>query len=257
MTKKRLDQLLQEKFPHYSRRQIQSWIMQGKAKVEGQIATKPGMQVTEAMNIELSVEEPKYVSRAGFKLEAALDHFNIDVKDLVALDAGISTGGFTDCLLQRGVKKVYGIDVGYGQVHEKIAHDSRVTILERTNLRTLTDVGEKVDIITLDLSFISLLKVMDAIIQLLKPHGQLVTLIKPQFEARKEEVERGGLITNPKVHARIIDEVAKGIEAYGFKCIGVIDSPLKDQRAIKSFWGIFEEFRNYCKGLYFKTKCST
>src|SRR5581483_7679018 len=124
----------------------------------------------------LTVEEPKYVSRAGFKLEKALQHFNIDVHGLVALDAGISTGGFTDCLLQHGVKKVYGIDVGYGQVHEKIFHDDRVIILERTNLRTLTDVGEKVDLVTLDLSFISLLKVMDAIINLLKPDGQLITL---------------------------------------------------------------------------------
>lgn len=240
MAKKRLDQLLQERFPQYSRRQIQSWIMQGKVKVEGQIATKPGMQVSESQNIELTVEEPKYVSRAGFKLEKALDHFNIDVNGLVALDAGISTGGFTDCLLQHGIKKVYGIDVGYGQVHEKISHDDRVKISERTNLRTLTDVGEKVDIITLDLSFISLLKVMDAITLILKPDGQLITLIKPQFEAQKEEVERGGLITNPKVHERIIEQVTKGIEAHGFKCIGVIDSPIEGSTGNKEFLAYFK-----------------
>jgi len=240
MTKKRLDQLLQERFAQYSRRQIQSWIMQGKAKVEGQIATKPGMQVTDASEVELHVEEPKYVSRAGFKLEKALDHFNIDVKDLVVLDAGISTGGFTDCLLQRGAGKIYGIDVGYGQVHEKISNDDRVIIQERTNLRLLTDVGEKVDLITLDLSFISILKVMDAVISMLKPDGQLITLIKPQFEAQKGEVGRGGIIKDPKVHARIIQEVTTGIEQFGFKCIGVIDSPIEGSTGNKEFLAYFK-----------------
>jgi 23S rRNA (cytidine1920-2'-O)/16S rRNA (cytidine1409-2'-O)-methyltransferase len=240
MAKKRLDQILLDRFPKYSRRQIQSWIMQGKAKVEGRVIDKPGIQVAPDALIELDVQEPKYVSRAGFKLEKALDHFHVDVSGLVCLDAGISTGGFTDCLLQRGAKKVYGIDVGYGQVHEKISHDERVVILERTNLRTLTTVGEKVDLITLDLSFISILKVMDAITELLKPDGQLITLIKPQFEAKKEEVERGGLITNPKVHERIIKEVTSGIESHGFKLIGVIDSPIEGSTGNKEFLAYFK-----------------
>jgi 23S rRNA (cytidine1920-2'-O)/16S rRNA (cytidine1409-2'-O)-methyltransferase len=240
MTKKRLDLILHERYPNYSRKQIQSWIMQGKAKVDGVVNTKPGTMLHETVPLELDVQEPKYVSRAGFKLEKALEHFNIDVAGLVALDAGISTGGFTDCLLQHGIAKVYGVDVGYGQVHEKITHDERVTILERTNLRTLTDVGEKVDVVTLDLSFISILKVMDAVCVLLKPDGKLITLIKPQFEARKEEVERGGLITKAKVHERIIQEVRDGIESFGFKCIGIIDSPIEGGSGNKEFLGYFQ-----------------
>src|SRR3990167_9667673 len=135
--KKRLDQIVQEKLPNLSRNQISSFIVQGKVLVDGKTVTKPGVQVKDDAKIDVDISEPKYVSRAGFKLEKALDHFNIDVKDLVALDAGISTGGFSDCLLQRGIKKIYGVDVGYGQVHEKIANNPKVEILERTNLREL------------------------------------------------------------------------------------------------------------------------
>src|SRR6187399_571756 len=122
----RLDQYIQTKLPDVSRTQIASMIMQGKVKVDGLVNTKPGTPIKEGMEVEFNFEEPKYVSRAGFKLEKALDHFNIDVKDLVAMDAGISTGGFTHCLLQRGVKKVYGVDVGFGQVHERVTRDPRV-----------------------------------------------------------------------------------------------------------------------------------
>src|SRR5277367_3408682 len=128
MKKNRLDVTLLERYPQYSRRQIQSWIMQGKVIVNDAVITKNGILVPDDAQIILNVEEPKYVSRAGFKLEKALDHFNIDVTDLVALDAGLSTGGFADCLLQRGIKKIYGIDVGYGQVHEKIRTDPRVVV---------------------------------------------------------------------------------------------------------------------------------
>src|SRR5689334_14027517 len=130
--KKRLDLKVHELYPQYSRRQIQSWIMQGRVMVNDQVVTKGGGQVADDARIILDIDEPKYVSRAGFKLEKALDHFAIDVQGLVALDAGLSTVGFTDCLLQRGIKKVYGVDVGYGQVHEKIRNDERVAVLERT-----------------------------------------------------------------------------------------------------------------------------
>ncbi len=181
--KKRLDQLLVEQNPQYSRQQIQGWIMQGKVFVNDQKVTKAGAQVKETDQVELRAQAQKYVSRAGFKLEGALDYFNIDVTDLVALDAGISTGGFTDCLLQRGAKKVYGIDVGHGQVHEKILTNERLVLREQTNLRTLETVGEKVDLMTLDLSFISVLKVMDAVVKLLNDNGQLIVLIKPQFDS--------------------------------------------------------------------------
>ncbi len=242
--KKRLDQLVQEKMPQYSRTQIQSWIMQGKVLVEGKPLTKAGTLVDEEADLELRVEEPKYVSRAGFKLEKALDHFGIDVHNLVVLDAGISTGGFTDCLLQRGAKKIYGVDVGYGQVHEKVAHDPRLILLERTNLRTLDSVGEQVDMVTLDLSFISLLKIMDAVNKILTSTGQLVVLIKPQFEAGKEDVGRGGIIKDPKVHQEVIARVTQGIQQHGFDLIGVIDSPILGGSGNKEFLAYFKRRKN-------------
>jgi 23S rRNA (cytidine1920-2'-O)/16S rRNA (cytidine1409-2'-O)-methyltransferase len=226
MTKKRLDLVLHTLYPNFSRQQLQGWIMQGKARVDGKVQTKSGTMVDSTAVIELVVDEPKFVSRAGFKLEKALDHFGIDVVGLVVLDAGLSTGGFSDCMLQRGVKKIYGIEVGYGQAHEKIRMDPRVQVRERTNLRTLMDVGELVDLVTLDLSFISVLKVMDAVCALTKPDGQLVVLIKPQFEAQKNEVGKGGIIRDDAIRNRVVQEVVAGVCSYGFRCVGVIQSPI-------------------------------
>ena len=240
MAKKRLDALLHEKYPHYSRRQIQSWIMQRRAKVAGQIIDKAGTMLAEDVALELDVHEPKFISRAGFKLEKALDHFTIDVTGLVAMDAGLSTGGFTDCLLQRGIHKVYGIDVGYGQVHEKISSNPRVVVRERTNLRTLTDLGELVDLVTLDLSFISVLKVMDAVNAVLKDDGQLIVLIKPQFEAEKEDVGRGGLVKDPAVHERVIKTLTEGVQEFGFALVGVIESPIEGATGNKEFLAYFK-----------------
>ncbi|GMU19012.1 MAG: TlyA family rRNA (cytidine-2'-O)-methyltransferase [Candidatus Babeliales bacterium] len=237
--KKRLDQLVQEHQPQYSKTQIQSWIMQGKVKVDGHIITKPGSMIDETAQLSYDIQEPKFVSRAGFKLEKALDHFGIDVTGLVVMDAGISTGGFTDCLLQRGAAKIYGIDVGYGQVAEKIRKDPRVQLMERTNLREVRDLGQWVDLATLDLSFISVLKVMDAVNAALKPHGKLLVLIKPQFEARKEDVGRGGIIKDDKVHQQVIERVRTGIEHYGFTCQGIIESPIEGATGNKEFLGYF------------------
>lgn len=237
--KKRLDQLMHEQQPQYSKTQIQSWIMQGKVKVDNQIVTKPGTMIDESAQLSYDIQEPKFVSRAGFKLEKALDHFDIDVTGFVVMDAGISTGGFTDCLLQRGAAKIYGIDVGYGQVAEKIRKDSRVKLMERTNLREVRDLGEHVDLVTLDLSFISVLKVMDAVNAVLKDNGKLIVLIKPQFEARKEDVGRGGIIKDEKVHQQVIERVRSGIEAYGFICKGVIESPIEGTMGNKEFLGYF------------------
>lgn len=214
--------------------------MQGNVTVEGRIVTKPGVQIKEDAALEFNYEEPKYVSRAGLKLEKALEHFNIKPEGLIALDAGISTGGFTDCLLKNGVTKVYGVDVGYGQVHEKIRVDPRVIIMERTNLRELDPLPEKVDIVTLDLSFISVLKVMDAVMNSMKEDAQLVVLIKPQFEAQREQVGRGGIIKDKKVHKEVIDKVTLGIKELGFKLIGVIDSPITGSSGNKEFLGYFK-----------------
>lgn len=245
MKKIRLDQLLLERYPEYSRRQIQSWIMQRKIIVDGKVLDKPGMQVNQDLEIDLDVQEPKYVSRAGFKMEKALDYFGVNVEGLTVLDAGLSTGGFTDCLLQRGAKKVIGIDVGYGQVHEKIAADNRVTVLERTNLRHITSetIGQLVDMVTLDLSFISILKVMDAINQVLKPEGILITLIKPQFEAEREQVGRGGIIKDEAVHQEVIKKVMAGIKGYGYQSLGVTDSPIFGAQGNKEFLALFIRHR--------------
>lgn len=239
MAKKRLDQLVQEKFPQLSRTLIQSLIMQGKVRVDDQVVTKAGQATYEDATILVDLEVPKYVSRAGFKLEKALDYFGIDATGLVALDAGLSTGGFTDCMLQRGALKVYGIDVGTAQAHEKIRRDPRVIVMEQTNLRHLEGLPEKVDMVTLDLSFISVLKVMEAVSKQLKPHGKLIVLIKPQFEAKKHQVGRGGIVTDPAVHKEVVQHITEGIESFGFLCQGVIESPIEGSSGNKEFLSYF------------------
>lgn len=240
MKRIRLDILVGQQYPHLSRAQIQSFIMQGFVSIDGKKMTKAGALVPADAHLELAIEEPRFVCRAGFKLDHALDYFNIDVRDQVMLDAGLSTGGFTDCLLQRGAKRVYGVDVGYGQVHEKIRRDARVIVFERTNLRYLKQLDEPIDIITLDLSFISVLKVMDAVCAVLKPDGQLIVLIKPQFEAEKGTVPRGGVIKDPDQHKKIVARVVEGIEQYGFVAQGVTESPILGSSGNKEFLAYFK-----------------
>jgi 23S rRNA (cytidine1920-2'-O)/16S rRNA (cytidine1409-2'-O)-methyltransferase len=235
MSKKRLDERVLERYPQCSRTYVQSLIMQGKVSVDGKVITKAGTPVKDESSITVDFYEPQYVSRAGFKLEGALKHFAIDVTGLVILDAGLSTGGFTDCLLQNGAAKVYGVDVGYGQVHEKIRRDPRVVVMERTNLRHLASLPERVDCVTLDLSFISVLKVIEAVTQLLKDNGKLIVLIKPQFEAEKHQVGTGGIVTDPSVHQMVIQKVTEGIEKQGFVCKGVIPSPIEGTEGNKEF----------------------
>ena len=242
MTKKqRLDQLLRLLYPSYSRTQIQSWIMQGYVTVNDQVVTKVGVLVPDDAEVSLVVDEPKYVSRAGLKLEKALDYFDIGVTDKVVLDAGLSTGGFTDCLLQHGAKKVYGIDVGYGQVHEKIRNDDRVVVMERINLRHLNPdaIPELVDLVTLDLSFISVLKVIEAVKGIMKPDAQLVVLIKPQFEARREQIERGGIVKDTAIHQNVVKAVVNGIQREGFSAVGVTESPIEGSSGNKEFLSYF------------------
>jgi 23S rRNA (cytidine1920-2'-O)/16S rRNA (cytidine1409-2'-O)-methyltransferase len=240
--KKRLDVAVLEHYPTLSRNQIQGFIMQGKVLVDDQPVTKPGTQVADDTEITLTAMAPKYVSRAGFKLEAALDAFEINVENAIVLDAGISTGGFTDCLLQRGAQRIYGIDVGYGQVHEKIRNDPRVVLYEKTNLRHLGVLPEPVDLVTLDLSFISLLKVMPAIKKLIAPHGKVIALIKPQFEAEREEVSRGGIVKDPAIHQKVIDKITRGMAEFGFTLTKIIDSPILGGTAgNKEFLGLFEQ----------------
>lgn len=236
----RLDKRVHESYPHLTRNQIQSFIMQGNVFVNGKPETKPGTPIHHDALVLLTVEEPKFVSRAGFKLEAALDYFELDVSGLVAMDAGISTGGFTDCLLQKGIKRVYGIDVGYGQVHEKVAQDPRVIVLERTNLRHLESLPEPVDLVTLDLSFISIIKVIPTIKRILKSGGSLITLIKPQFEADRKDIKKGGVVRDSEVHQKVIEKIKNGLTHEGFTIIGVIDSPIVGASAgNKEFLALF------------------
>ncbi|CAN1346047.1 Putative rRNA methyltransferase YqxC [Linum perenne] len=210
--KKRLDEVCVDRYQQYSRTMIQSWIMQGKVLVNGKKVSKAGTPVSDKAVVEITAENPKYVCRAGYKLEAALEQLGVDVNGKVALDSGLSTGGFTDCLLQHGASFVYGVDVGYGQVAEKIRRHERVSVIERTNLRYLTELPQKVDIATLDLSFISILLVMPAVVGLMKDDASLVTLVKPQFEAHRSQV---------------LEKIINGVEGFGFRKHGSIESPLK------------------------------
>lgn len=241
-TKKRLDLALQEMHPTLSRNYLQQCIKKGKVLVNGTPCTKPGAAIEPESTIEIEDAVPKFVSRGGFKLEAALDHFKIEVQGLVALDAGISTGGFTDCLLQRGAKKVYGIEVGTAQVHPSIATDPRVILYENTNLRELTTLPEPIDLATLDLSFISLTKIIPALAPLMAPQSCIMALIKPQFEAERHEIRRGGLITDPAIHNRVKEKITVAFQTAGFTCAGIIDSPLLGAAAgNKEFLGLFKK----------------
>lgn len=224
-----MDDIVCELHPEYSKNVVQSFIIQGKVLVEGQQVTKAGAQVKGGLKVELIAEVPKYVCRAGVKLEAAFRKWDIDVAGKVALDAGLSTGGFTDCLLQEGAARVYGVDVGRGQVAEKLRQDGRLIPMEKFNLRHLTaaDLPEAVDIVTLDLSFISVLKVLPAVCEVLKPGGQMVVLVKPQFEAGKDKVSSGGVVKDATVRQEVVDGVVAGVEAAGFEGHGLIESPIK------------------------------
>lgn len=225
--KKRLDVLVQAQLTNVSRAWASHLIEQGLVKVNGQVLTKPGAQIEPNSIITVDYLEPKYVSRAGFKLEQALQDFKIDVIGKIVLDSGLSTGGFTDCLLQHGAAKVYGVDVGRGQVHPKISADPQVVVMEQTNLRTLERLPELVDLATLDLSFISVLKVIESVAKLIKVGGRLVVLIKPQFEVGKDLVGSGGIVKDLVAARQAVDCVISGIEQVGFCFKKVVPSSTK------------------------------
>lgn len=229
--KRRLDEICLQLRPDVGRRVVQSWIAQGQVKVGGKVIDKAGAQVSSRADVQINGTIPKYVCRGGLKLEAALDHFHVVVQDRVALDSGLSTGGFADVLLQRGAGKVYGVDVGYGQVANKIRDHPKCVVIERTNLRNLTQLPEKVNLVTLDLSFISVLKVMPAINRLTTDDVDLVMLIKPQFEAEKGQVGSGGVIRDEGMRQDIVLKVIQGVENQGYSCQGYITSPIKGAKS--------------------------
>lgn len=239
--KVRFDCLLHTHFPEFSRRTIQQFIVQGQAIVNGAVLCKPGHGVQADALVHLNAQKPKFVSRAGFKLEAALQEWNIQVDGAICMDAGISTGGFTDCLLQNGAKLVYGVDVGSGQVDPKIAHDERVVLFENTNLKTFTALVACVDLVTLDLSFISVLKVMQSVGGILKPHGMLVLLIKPQFEVERHQIARGGIVKNNDIRNSAVQKVVAGVQLYGYSVQGLMQSPVSGADGNIEFLAYFKK----------------
>jgi 23S rRNA (cytidine1920-2'-O)/16S rRNA (cytidine1409-2'-O)-methyltransferase len=225
--KQRLDLLLVARGLAESREQAQRLIMAGEVLVEEQVSDKPGRAVP--VDAAIRVRRPlPYVSRGGQKLAAALDAFGLDVTGLTAVDVGASTGGFTDCLLQRGAAKVYAIDVGYGQLAWKLRSDPRVVALERTNIRYLEALPDGVlaDLAVIDASFISLALVLPPTLRLLTPVGQVVALIKPQFEAGKDDVGKGGVVRDARVHRRVLEETVALAHELGLSVAGLIPSPL-------------------------------
>ncbi len=227
--KERLDVLLVSLGLAESRAKAQATIMAGEVYVNGQKADKPGMEVDITSNIEVRGSACPYVSRGGLKLEKALRNFGVDPTGYVCSDSGASTGGFTDCLLQQGASKVFAIDVGYGQLAWKIRNDPRVVVMERTNIRyvTLEDLGEPLDLSVIDVSFISLGLVLPVVKTLLKPTGQVLCLIKPQFEAGKDKVGKKGVVRDPAVHEEVLQNFISLAKSLDFTIRNLTFSPVK------------------------------
>jgi 23S rRNA (cytidine1920-2'-O)/16S rRNA (cytidine1409-2'-O)-methyltransferase len=224
--KERLDKLLVERGLAATRARAQALIMAGEVRVEGQIADKAGMGVPVDAAIEVLQGLP-YVSRGGFKLAAALEAFGIDVSGRVCADVGACTGGFTDVLLQRGAARVYAIDVGYGQLDWKLRQDERVVVLERTNARHLETLPEPVRFVAIDVSFISLRLILPAVQGWLAPGSDIVALIKPQFEAGREQVGKGGIVKDPEVHRQVLLDLTDWFAGEGLSPAGLIRSPIE------------------------------
>lgn len=242
----RLDQALVDRGLCESREKAKRAILAGQVRVNDQVARKPSDSVNQDDQLALDAPE-KFVSRGGFKLEHALEHFKVDVTSQTAVDLGASTGGFTDCLLQRGAVKVYAVDVGQGQLAWKLRRDKHIVVMEKTNARQLTP--QKMpqpfvpaDIAVIDCSFISLRKIVPAAVALLKASGKIVALIKPQFEAGKKEVDKGaGVIRDAEIHERVLRELQEFVEAQELKWRGVVESPLVGPAGNKEFLALIEK----------------
>lgn len=227
--KKRLDIIMVEKGLVTGRDRAKGYIMAGQVFVDNQQATKCGMPVDEQSKVELRTSELKYVSRGGLKLEKAMEVFPINLDSKTCLDIGASTGGFTDCMLQNGAAKVYAVDVGYGQLAWKLRCDERVVVMERTNFRYVTteQISQPVDFASVDVSFISLRLILPAAYNLLCENGEMVCLIKPQFEAGRDKVGKRGVVQDSQVHIDVIEEVTKFTKEAGFSLMGLDYSPVR------------------------------
>ncbi|MCC6613496.1 MAG: TlyA family RNA methyltransferase [Anaerolineae bacterium] len=226
VAKQRLDMLVLERGLAPSREKARAMIMAGEILVDGERIDKPGTPIREESTVE-AISKPRFVSRGGEKLAAALDAFPVVIEGKVAADVGASTGGFTDCLLQHNAAKIYAIDVGYGQIALSLRDDPRVIVMERTNARHLEQLPEAIDFASIDASFISLRLLLPVIKHWLKPQGDVVPLIKPQFEAGPQDVGKGGVVRDHDVHRRVLREVLSAAQAMGFSVGGLITSPLK------------------------------
>src|SRR5207244_1093514 len=238
MSKKlRLDQLLVGKGLFPSREQARRAIMAGVVTIGTRIAAKPSELLDEQAALTLQAAR-KYVGRGALKLEAALEHFNIDVRGKTALDIGASTGGFTDCMLQRGSEKVYAVDVGHGQLNWKLRNDPRVIVLEKINARSLSrrHVPELVDLCVIDVSFISLTLILPKAFDLITPTGVILALIKPQFELQRADVGRGGIVREPDLHRKAQDKIAAFVTESGHVVTGVVPSAIKGADGNQEFF---------------------
>jgi 23S rRNA (cytidine1920-2'-O)/16S rRNA (cytidine1409-2'-O)-methyltransferase len=235
--KLRLDQLLVGRGMFPSREQARRAILAGEISVATRVADKPSELLDDQTEIEVKPTR-KYVGRGALKLESALDNFHVDVTGKTALDIGASTGGFTDCLLQRGAKRVYAVDVGYGQLDWKLRNDPRVIVLEKTNARFLTSdlVHGLVDICVIDVSFISLALILPKALALLKPDGVVLALIKPQFELQRSEVGKGGIVRDPRLHQKAQDKIVAFVADLGHVVGGIAPSALKGADGNQEFF---------------------
>ncbi|MEJ5300916.1 MAG: TlyA family RNA methyltransferase [Thermodesulforhabdaceae bacterium] len=220
-----------------SRSRAQAMILEGVVYVDGVLCTKAGKEVKPDSVIEVRKDFLPYVSRGGIKLSHAIETFQIPVTGKVCMDVGASTGGFTDCLLQKGAKRVYAVDVGYGQLAWKLRQDPRVVVLERQNIRYLPKelVPEPIELVTIDTSFISLRLVIPAIIPFLDNNSWLIALIKPQFEAGRDKVGKGGIVRDEKVHQEVCDIISDFVKSFGFNVEGVVESPIRGQKGNREF----------------------
>jgi len=236
--KERIDRLLLEKGLVQSREKARALIMEGKVLVDEAIIDKPGTKVDPKAIIRLQEDDSPFVSRGGKKLKGAIDSFGIDPKGMVVMDVGASTGGFTDCILQKGARKVYAVDVGYGQLAWKLQQDPRVVNLERRNIRYLKreEVDEEVDLILIDTSFISIEKFLSHLLEFLKSEGMILSLIKPQFEVGKGEVGKGGVVRDETLHQKVIDRISGFCRSLGLRVLGLIESPLLGPKGNKEFF---------------------
>lgn len=234
MKKDRLDKILVDLGYFDNKSKAAAAILAGNVKINDEVITKAGFQIDPEKKFEVEIKSMPYVSRGGFKLEKALKTFDVIVKDRICLDAGASTGGFTDCLLQNGAKKVYAVDVGYGQLAWKIRSDERVKTIERTNIKSCSfediyaENEEIADLLVMDVSFISIEKVLPNLKKILKPEfHELICLIKPQFEAGKELVDKGGVVKDKNVHINVINKVIEFAQSLDYKILDLTSSPIK------------------------------